>query len=651
MFSSVLIANRGEIAIRIARTARRLGMKTIAVASRADRDSIHLKAADEQVFLDAATPWGGYLDVDAIVNAAVGAGAECLHPGYGFLSENPLLSELCSAKGITFVGPSAAAIRKLGHKDSAKELMEGAGVPVLPGYRGEMQDAPFLRAEAHRIGYPVMIKAVSGGGGRGMRKVSADSELEEALDACQREALAAFGDARVLLEKFIDGARHIEVQVIADRHGNCVHLLERECSLQRRHQKVIEEAPAPGMSPGLRRSLGAAAVKGAIAAGYTGAGTMEFIAPHDLSSFYFMEMNTRLQVEHPVTELITGLDLVELQFRVAAGQKLDLDQDDITPRGHAVEARLYAEDPSRDFLPQTGRIHVLRWPDAGESLRIDSGVVEGSDISPHYDPMVAKLITHGKSRREAFNRLHTALLRTEIAGIRTNQHFLARLASNRDIVSGPVNTGFIGEQIDRLTEPTLLPKEQAVAAATWAAATAGQGGSPWERGPWTLAGSIRHTLVALLVNGEEVLARIRPEGTGRWHVVLGEYEMTVEPAATRYLETGSATLFLTINAKQIDVKPVDQLARQAGALEGSSSARAPMTGKVTKVFARPGDTVRRGDPILVLEAMKMEHVVRAGMDGVISTLFASVGSAVIEGALLCAIDPAPQESASPAPVS
>jgi 3-methylcrotonyl-CoA carboxylase alpha subunit len=639
MYGSVLIANRGEIAIRIARTARRLGMRVVAVTSAADRGAPHTEMADEVVELAAAEPWGGYLDIGAIIAAAQRSGAECIHPGYGFLAENPVFAEACEAAEIAFIGPSAAAIRALGHKDEAKALMAAAGVPVLPGYDGADQGPAAMREEARRIGYPVMLKAVAGGGGKGMRKVLEEAEFDAALAACRREALGAFGDARMLIEKFVGGARHIEVQVMADRHGRAVHLFERECSLQRRHQKVIEEAPAPGLTAAMRQTLGDAAVKGALAAGYSCAGTMEFIAPADLSAFYFMEINTRLQVEHPVTELITGLDLVELQFRCAAGEHLPVRQEEIEAHGHAIEARLYAEDPARDFLPQTGTIHRLLWATDVPALRIDTGIREGSAISPHYDPMIAKLIVHGKTRREALTRLHAALARTSLVGVRTNQHFLGRLLAHKDVVAGPVTTGFIDAHIDQLAERALLPSERARAAATWAQSQTRRAAPPWDAGAWSLAGTPRHTLAALAINGEEAVYRLVRSGATDWQVECDGYRTIVGALPDSQFQLADGRLHLSVDGKQIELHSVDQLARRPDEEGGSATARAPMTGKITKLFAAPGDKVERGDPLLVIEAMKMEHVVRAGQSGRLVTLFASPGNTVSEGALLCAIEP------------
>src|SRR6478672_11399318 len=446
MFASVLIANRGEIACRIARTAARLGLRTIAVYSQADANALHVRQCDEAYPIGPAPAAESYLVIDRLIDVARQSGARCIHPGYGFLSENAEFAEVCAKAGIVFVGPPPSAIRAMGLKDRAKALMEQAGVPVVPGYHGERQEPAFLKQKADEIGYPVLIKAIAGGGGKGMRRVDKRPDFDAALESAQREAKSSFGDARVLIEKYVSAPRHIELQVFADAHGNAIHLNERDCSLQRRHQKVIEEAPAPGMSAELRASMGEAAVKAAQAVGYVGAGTVEFIADGSNGlrpdRYWFMEMNTRLQVEHPVTEAITGLDLVEWQFRVAAGEKLPLTQERVPLQGHAVEARLYAEDPEREFLPSTGRLIALRFP-RNEGLRVDSGVDAGSEVSPFYDPMIAKLIVHAKTRDDALDRLARALEQTVLVGPRSNAGFLAALCRAPGFRKGQFDTGFI----------------------------------------------------------------------------------------------------------------------------------------------------------------------------------------------------------------
>ena len=454
MFGSVLIANRGEIAVRIARTAKRLGMRVIAVYSEADATALHVRVADEAYLIGPPPARDSYLVIDKIIEAASLAHADCIHPGYGFLSENAQFAEACAAAGIVFVGPPPSAIRAMGLKDQAKALMEKAAVPVVPGYHGELQDPKFLKEKAYQIGYPVLIKAVAGGGGKGMRRVDKHAEFDAALEGATREGKSSFGDARVLVEKYITAPRHIEMQVFADSHGNVIHLNERDCSLQRRHQKVIEEAPAPGMTPEVRDAMGRAATEAARAVGYQGAGTVEFIADGARGlrpdGFWFMEMNTRLQVEHPVTEAITGLDLVELQFRVAAGERLPLAQADVRIDGHAAEARLYAEDPERNFLPSTGTLAALEFP-KGEGLRVDTGVEAGSVVSPYYDPMIAKVIAHGRDRGEALARLAAALGETVVVGPRSNAAFLSRLASHPEFRASRFDTGFIDRHLADLT--------------------------------------------------------------------------------------------------------------------------------------------------------------------------------------------------------
>ena len=453
MFTSVLIANRGEIACRIARTAKRLGLRTIAVYSDADANALHVRSCDEAYRIGPAPARESYLVIDAIIEAARKSRAQCIHPGYGFLSEKPEFAEACAQAGIVFVGPPPDAIRAMGLKDRAKALMEKAGVPVVPGYHGEQQDPKLLKRKAYEIGYPALIKAVAGGGGKGMRRVDRHADFDEALESAMREAASSFGDERVLIEKYVSAPRHIEIQVFADQHGNAIHLNERDCSLQRRHQKVIEEAPAPGMTDEIRASMGAAAVAAAKAVGYVGAGTVEFIADGASglkpNGFWFMEMNTRLQVEHPVTECVTGQDLVEWQFRVASGEPLPLTQDDVPLRGHAVEARLYAEDPERGFLPSTGKLAALEFYQ-GDGIRVDTGVEAGGEVSPYYDPMIAKVIASAPTREKALDRLADALDRTLVAGPRTNLAFLAGLCRAWDFRAGDFDTGFIDRNLEAM---------------------------------------------------------------------------------------------------------------------------------------------------------------------------------------------------------
>ncbi|MDX1576797.1 MAG: acetyl-CoA carboxylase biotin carboxylase subunit, partial [Kiloniellales bacterium] len=466
MFERLLIANRGEIACRVVRTAKRLALRTIAVYSEADKNALHVALADEAEPIGPPAAAESYLNIEAVLVAAKASRAEAVHPGYGFLSENPDFAEACAAAGLVFVGPPAEAIRAMGSKDRAKVLMERAGVPVLPGYNGRAQSTKALERAAAKLGYPLLIKPSAGGGGKGMRRVDRAADLGPALDGARREAAAAFGDARVILERFLARPRHIEVQIFADQRGRALHLFERDCSIQRRHQKVIEEAPAPGLSAKLRAAMGRAAVAAARAIGYVGAGTVEFLV--DGKSFYFMEMNTRLQVEHPVTEMITGHDLVEWQLRVAAGEALPCGQGDLAITGHAIEARLYAEDPARDFLPAPGRLERLRFPKEGRHLRIDSGVREGDEISHYYDPMIAKLIVAGKDRPAAVARLTRALAATEISGVATNLAFLERIAAHADYRAGRIDTVFVERHGESLLPADGLVSDEALALASLA---------------------------------------------------------------------------------------------------------------------------------------------------------------------------------------
>ncbi len=456
MFGKLLIANRGEIACRIARTARRMGVRTVAVYSDADAHAAHVTACDESVHIGGARPQESYLRGDVILEAARRAGAEAIHPGYGFLSENADFARACAAAGMVFIGPSPEAIAAMGSKSAAKALMEKAGVPLTPGYHGDRQEPDYLLAESRRIGFPVLIKAVSGGGGKGMRRVDRADDFAAALAGCRREAQSSFGDDRVLVEKYVSPARHIEVQVFGDMHGNTVYLFERDCSVQRRHQKVIEEAPAPGMTAQRRRQMGEAAVAAARAVNYAGAGTVEFIAAAD-GTFYFMEMNTRLQVEHPVTEMITGLDLVEWQLRVAAREPLPLNQEQLVIRGHAIEARIYAEDPAREFLPSIGTLEYLSMPATSHEVRIDTGVRQGDSITPYYDPMIAKLIVHAETRNEAIARLRAALGEYHVAGVHTNIDFLHRLAGAASFVDARLDTALIERERELLFAPQVAP--------------------------------------------------------------------------------------------------------------------------------------------------------------------------------------------------
>jgi 3-methylcrotonyl-CoA carboxylase alpha subunit len=642
MFGSVLIANRGEIAVRIARTAKRLGMRIIAVYSEADAGALHVRVADEAYLIGPAPARESYLVIDKIIEAASLAHADCIHPGYGFLSENPRFAEACAAAGIVFVGPPPSAIRAMGLKDQAKALMEKAGVPVVPGYHGELQDPKFLREKAYQIGYPVLIKAVAGGGGKGMRRVDKHAEFDTALEGASREAQSAFGDARVLIEKYVTAPRHIEMQVFADSHGNVIHLNERDCSLQRRHQKVIEEAPAPGMTAEVRSLMGRAATEAARAVGYQGAGTVEFIADGARGlrpdGFWFMEMNTRLQVEHPVTEAITGLDLVELQFRVAAGERLPLAQGGVRIDGHAAEARLYAEDPERGFLPSTGKLAALEFPN-GEGLRIDTGVEAGSAVSPYYDPMIAKVIAHGRDRGEALARLAAALGETVVVGPRSNAAFLSRLAGHPEFRGGQFDTGFIDRHLADLTHLDPTAEAAVVGAAVevlLAPKASAPADTPW-RDPWSAAdgfslGPQRQFALDVLVDGHSRKATVA------WHQgphvsvddVPAAHGVRVLPVAGGVVAIGQGVQ-RHVGLEGYESVDVDHL-------DGDGTVTAPMHGKVLAIFVEQGASIRKGERVAVVEAMKMEHALLAPVDGTVAEISAQVGAQIAEGARILSIE-------------
>jgi 3-methylcrotonyl-CoA carboxylase alpha subunit len=639
MFDKILIANRGEIACRVIRTARRMGIATVAVYSDADRRSLHVEMADEAVHIGPSPVGESYLVAERIIEAAKATGAQAIHPGYGFLSENPEFVEAVEGAGLVFIGPSAASIRAMGLKDAAKRLMEKAGVPVVPGYHGEGQEIVILASKAREIGYPVLIKARAGGGGKGMRKVDDPDAFPEALAAARREAKAAFGDDRVLVEKYVEKPRHIEVQVFGDNHGNVVHLFERDCSAQRRHQKVIEEAPAPGMTPEMRAAMTEAAVTAAKAIDYSGAGTIEFIV--DASQglrpdrFWLMEMNTRLQVEHPVTEMVIGVDLVEWQLRVASGERLPKLQDDISLSGHAFEARLYAEDAAKGFLPAIGTLHHLRFPPATPELRVETGVREGDAISPFYDPMIAKLVVHGPDRGAALEALGEALAGTEIAGSVVNTAFLAALARDADFAAGDVDTGLIERKQAELTAshaPTAGHLTAAVVAAA-EVATDPQAADPWA----SLAGYAHFHApvrqVRLSHEDNEIVAKLAIAANGN-AVVTIDGATTTQPlgaarAAARW--PGHVTVFAGAASHTFAV--ADPFAEAEAAAAGGDALRAPMPGLVKVVRAAAGDAVVKGQPLLVLEAMKMEHTIAAPHDGVIEEI-AAEGAQVTDGTVL-----------------
>jgi len=638
MFRKILIANRGEIACRVIDTARRMGVGTVAVFSDADRGARHVAMADEAVHIGGPAPAESYLRGERIVEAALATGAQAIHPGYGFLSENPDFVEMVAAARLTFIGPSAAAIRAMGVKDAAKALMEKAGVPVVPGYHGESQDPEHLAGAADAIGYPVLIKAVAGGGGKGMRKVLRPADFADALASAQGEARTAFGNPAVLIEKFVEKPRHIEVQVFGDG-TRAVYLHERDCSLQRRHQKVIEEAPAPGMTAEMREAMGRAAVRAAEAIGYSGAGTVEFIV--DASDglrpdrFWFMEMNTRLQVEHPVTEAITGIDLVEWQLRVASGEPLPMRQEEIPLRGHAFEARLYAEDAAKGFLPATGRLTHLRFPGWA---RADTGVRAGDAISPWYDPMIAKIVVHGPSRAEALNRLARALAETEVAGTVTNLAFLGRLARHEGFAAGDVDTGLIERDQATLTAPEEPPAAVGVLAAL-AAAGIGEG-APLEG--FSLWAPLRRGVAF-----GDGTAAIEARGGGRFDVTLGETRHHAERRADGWWIDGAKApghavrlpgAVAVFAGRPWEFALPDPLARGGAAGAGGDVVEAPMPGLVKAVFVAAGAEVAAGARLAVLEAMKMEHTLTAPRDGVVAEVLAGPGAQVEAGAALIRLE-------------
>ena len=641
MFDTILIANRGEIACRVMETAQAMGVRCVAVYSDADAGAKHVAVADLAVEIGGAAPAESYLRGDRIIAAALETGAQAIHPGYGFLSENPDFVEAVEAAGLTFIGPSASAIRAMGLKDAAKKLMDEAGVPVVPGYHGADQDPGHLEVEAHRIGYPVLIKAVAGGGGKGMRKVYAPEDFVNALESAKAEARTAFGNDAVLIEKFVDKPRHIEVQVFGDGQS-AVHLFERDCSLQRRHQKVIEEAPAPGMTEDMRAAMGQAAVRAAEAIGYKGAGTVEFIVDGSdglrTDGFWFMEMNTRLQVEHPVTEAITGVDLVDWQLRVASGEALPLKQDELSINGHAFEARLYAEDVPKGFLPATGTLAHLAFPDAARS---DSGVRPGDTISPWYDPMIAKIITHGPSRAVALTRMEQALRETQVGGTVTNLAFLGALAGHKGFASGDVDTGLIDRDLDTLVAD-IAPTDADIAAAAIMAADLETPGSD---AGFTLWHPLRR-VVALAWEDEDIAVELEVASADaidlhiRGSVVQARrdasgWRLDGAPMAPT-VRVGASVFVFAQYGLAIDL--VDPLDRAASAAGDGNVIEAPMPGLIKAIHARPGQAVAHGDRLAVLEAMKMEHALLAARDGVVAEALAQEGAQVEAGAALVRLE-------------
>ena len=657
MFSKILIANRGEIACRVIRTARRMGIATAAVYSEADAGALHVAMADEARLIGPPPARESYLSIPAIIEAARESGAEAVHPGYGFLSENPDFAEACAKARLVFIGPPAEAIRAMGSKASAKALMEAHGVPVVPGYHGDEQEPAHLLAEAERIGFPVLIKALAGGGGRGMRIVEKVGEFVRALDGAKREAAGAFGDDRMLIERYLDRPRHIEVQVFGDMHGNIVHLYERDCSIQRRHQKVVEEAPAPGLDPQRRKAMGEAAVKAARAVGYVGAGTVEFIVEKD--RFYFMEMNTRLQVEHPVTEAVTGTDLVEWQLRIAAGEKFMREQSQIPLRGHAIEVRLYAENPERGFLPATGTLHGLRFP-GGDLARVDTGVRQGDTVTPFYDPLIAKIIAWGEDRDAARRGLGRALSETAVLGVTTNLGFLARIVANPDFAAGMVDTGFIERHRKALLPAPRSTPDNALAAAVLHRLLAQQEAHKGIADPWARPDGWRLNIAPApqsfhFRHGEAEATVEAVSLQNGWRLQIGEcvYDAAAERSAAGHLGLTldgarsvaivlehEAMLAIFIAGESWQFDEFDPRAPSADADIGDGKLTAPMPGRVIELLVAPGAAVRQGQPMMVIEAMKMEHTIAAPRDGVVATVNFAAGDLVEEGAELIALEAA-----------
>ena len=668
MFDTILIANRGEIACRISRTARQMGLRTIAVYSDADRDAQHVKLADAARAIGPPPAADSYLNIDAIVRAAKSENADAIHPGYGFLAENAAFAEACAGAGLAFIGPGVEAIRAMGSKSAAKKIMSKAGIPLIGGYHGRAQTLEALSKAADEVGYPIMLKASAGGGGKGMRVVRGKKDFKDALDSAKREAKSAFGDDTMLIEKFIARSRHIEVQIFADQDGNAVHLFERDCSIQRRHQKIIEEAPAPHMTIERRAEMGATAVAAAKAIGYVGAGTVEFIVEPD-GAFYFMEMNTRLQVEHPVSEMILGLDLVEWQIRVAAGQPLPLAQDQIEATGHAIEARLYAEDPARDFLPATGRLDHLAFPPEDRHVRIDTGVAAGDEISIHYDPMIAKLIVWDRDRNSAIRRLGKALAATQIAGLTTNIGLLRAVAKHPAFIEGEADTGFIEAHRDELLPPPGPASDTVLALAALAivlaqarsaaerAARSADPYSPWHRGDGWRLNDDAYTELKFTDGDYEGAVTVHyrpgyylldlPGGSAEANGVLDhEGGLAAEIAGVKYQASvvrigQELNLFAEGGSHVLGV--VDILAAVADHDIVGGSLTAPMPGKIIAVNVKPGAAVTRGQALLVLEAMKMEHTIAAPADGTVTEIYFKLGEQVDEGCELIAFEAGGEE--------
>ncbi len=662
MFGKILIANRGEIACRVIKTLSRLGIASVAVYSEADASARHVALADEAWPIGAAAAADSYLRGDRILQVARRSGAEAIHPGYGFLSENADFADACAKAGVVFIGPPPSAIRAMGSKSAAKALMQAAGVPLVPGYHGADQTPTLLAEQAARIGFPVLIKASAGGGGKGMRVVNTAGEFHAALAGAKREASASFGDDHVLIERYLSAPRHIEIQVFADSHGNFVHLFERDCSIQRRHQKVLEEAPAPGMSYPRREAMGQAAIAAARAVGYVGAGTVEFIAEGD--DFHFMEMNTRLQVEHPVTEMITGQELVEWQIRVAAGEPLPRLQDELRIHGHAIEARIYAEDPAEDFRPSTGRLLHLVSPPASLEVRIDTGVRAGDEITPFYDPMIAKLIVHGEDRADALAHLRTALAQYEVVGVQTNLAMLRAIAAEPDFATAKLDTGFIARHAHVLNRPAAADAKTILAAAALAVlrdqrsaaeASVQRSGDPWS--PWAAMDSWRMNIegwheLHLRIDGRMAALRACPEAAGRYRLLIDDSTVSaVEEAADvvrldgvvrrlPVIRRGDTFTVLCDGRPQV-VFLVDPYAPPSQESAGEDRVVALTPGRLVRVMVSLGQVVTRGTPLAVIEAMKMEMTLKAPRDGVVESVRFAEGDLISEGAELVVLAKAP----------
>ncbi|AFN78059.1 acetyl-CoA carboxylase, biotin carboxylase [Stutzerimonas stutzeri DSM 10701] len=659
MLTTLLIANRGEIACRVMRTAKAMGLTTVAVHSAVDADARHTREADIRIDLGGAKPADSYLRADKLIEAARASGAQAIHPGYGFLSENAEFARACETAGLIFLGPPASAIEAMGSKSAAKALMEHAGVPLVPGYHGEAQDPETFRRAAEQIGYPVLLKAAAGGGGKGMKIVEREADLVEALQSAQREAQSSFGDARMLVEKYLLKPRHVEIQVFADQHGHCLYLNERDCSIQRRHQKVVEEAPAPGLSVELRRAMGEAAVKAAQAIGYVGAGTVEFLLDAR-GEFFFMEMNTRLQVEHPVTEAITGLDLVAWQIRIARGEPLPITQAQVPLNGHAIEVRLYAEDPDNDFLPATGTLDLYREAAAGPGRRVDSGVAEGDSISPFYDPMLGKLIAWGENREEARLRLLAMLDETCVGGIRTNLAFLRRVIGHPAFAAAELDTGFIPRhEADLMRTPGELPDAfWQLAAKLFVETEPTHIRNDDVHSPWAKRAGLRLGMPALIhvhlsCNGECRTVRVTNEAALRRSELARETDTArpIEAAfASKLAPTGGRrspkairqgpTLYLEWNSELQALTAFDPIAEAEAGHQQHGGLSAPMNGSIVRVLVEAGQSVEAGSVLIVMEAMKMEHSIRAAQSGLVKSLFCHEGEMVSEGAVLLEMEAA-----------